>query len=71
MYLFLQCFRILDEEDKGYLTFGDIRKVADEVECNLSNRMIREMIDEADASGDGQVSLDEFLIIMLRSNAFN
>ncbi|XP_052811747.1 centrin-1-like [Mya arenaria] len=66
-----QCFRILDHDDKGYVTMNDLRAAADETKCALSNRQLAEMVSEADASGDGQVSLDEFTIIMLRTSAFN
>lgn len=67
----MQCFRILDREDKGYLTSEDIRVAAHECDCQLSNKHIRQMMDEADTSGDGKVNVDEFLIIMLRTAAFN
>ncbi|KAH3889129.1 centrin-2-like [Dreissena polymorpha] len=66
-----QCFRILDADDKGYVTFEDIRRAADSTKCGLSERQIHEMLDEADTSGDGKISLDEFTIIMLRTSAFN
>ena len=65
-----QCFKILDPDDKGYLDFDDIREAADSADCRLSNRMIREMLDEADSSGDAKVNLDEFTMMMLRTNAF-
>ena len=68
--MFFQCFRMLDTNNKGYLTFADLRLAADDVDCKLSNRMIREMVDEADTSGDGQINLDEFMIMMLRTSAF-
>ncbi|XP_060602993.1 uncharacterized protein LOC132756041 [Ruditapes philippinarum] len=65
-----QCFRILDREDKGYLTFSDIRLAADEVDCPLSNNQIQEMLDEADTSGNAEVELGEFVMMMLRTSAF-
>jgi len=67
----IQCFRILDKDDKGYLTFDDLRVAADDTDCGLSNRQIMEMLGEADTSGDSKVNLEEFTIIMLRSSAFN
>ncbi|KAL4232712.1 hypothetical protein ACF0H5_007400 [Mactra antiquata] len=66
-----QCFRILDRDGKGYVTFDDLRVVADEVGCKLSNRQIQEMLDEADKSGNAEVELEEFIIMMLRTTAFN
>ena len=61
---------MLDVQNKGYLNFADLRRAADDVECKLSNGMIREMVEEADTSGDGHINLDEFMIIMLRTSAF-
>lgn len=65
-----QCFRLLDRDEKGFLNFDDIRTAADEVGCRLSNRMIREMLDDADTSGDAEIGPDEFLMMMLRTSAF-
>jgi Ca2+-binding EF-hand superfamily protein len=70
IFLYFQCFRILDREDKGYLTFSDIRLAADEVDCPLSNNQIQEMLDEADTSGNAEVELGEFVMMMLRTSAF-
>lgn len=52
------------------MTFQDIRTAADEVDCQLSNGQIQEMLEEADASGNAEVELGEFIVMMLRTSAF-
>ncbi|KAL8592798.1 hypothetical protein ACOMHN_045952 [Nucella lapillus] len=66
----LQCFRMLDRDQKGYITASDLRHAADSQKVPLSNRAIREMIQEADVSGDAKVTSDEFILIMLQSSTF-
>jgi Ca2+-binding EF-hand superfamily protein len=60
----------LDEEQKGYITADDIRKAADGQKIPLSNRAIREMMQEADMKGDGKISANEFVRIMLQTSIF-
>lgn len=60
----------MDRDDKGYLTFEDIRTAANEAECQLSNRQIQEMLEEADANGNNQIDIGEFVMVMLRTSAF-
>ncbi|KAK7108756.1 uncharacterized protein [Littorina saxatilis] len=67
----MRCFRMLDREQKGYLTIEDLRSVSDEQKLPLSNRAIREMIQEADVSGDARVTSDEFIHIMLQTSMFH
>ncbi|XP_076466801.1 uncharacterized protein LOC143298026 [Babylonia areolata] len=66
----LQCFRMLDRDQKGYITASDLRHAAESQKLPLSNRAIREMIQEADVTGDSKVTSDEFIHIMLQSSLF-
>ena len=65
-----QGFRMLDSDQKGYLTADDLRKAADGQKLPFSNRAIREMVEEADVTGDGKVTADEFIHIMLQTSMF-
>ncbi|KAK3608419.1 hypothetical protein CHS0354_035422 [Potamilus streckersoni] len=65
-----QCFKMLDEDGKGYIIFEDLRKAADELEVHLSNRAIREMLEEADTSGNGEISVDEFVRIIMQTTTY-
>ena len=60
-------FRIYDEDDTGKISFNDLKRVAAELNANLSDDEIRGMIYEADRDRDGEVSIDEFLRIMKKA----
>ncbi|XP_067676651.1 uncharacterized protein [Haliotis asinina] len=66
----IQCFRLLDVGGKGFLTFSDLRQAADQAQVRLSNKALREMLQEADVIGDGRITVDEFVHIMLQTNTF-
>ncbi|XP_048239423.1 uncharacterized protein LOC124122859 [Haliotis rufescens] len=66
----IQCFHLLDVSGKGFLTFSDLREAADHTQVRLSNRAVREMLQEADVTGDGKITPDEFVHIMLQTNTF-
>lgn len=54
-----QCFKLMDKDNKGYLTVDDLRELSEETKVCLSNGMIKEMFQEADRSGDGKVTLED------------
>ena len=60
-------FRIYDEDDTGKISFEDLKRVAQELQFELSDDEIRGMIYEADKDRDGEVSQDEFLRIMKKA----
>ncbi|XP_041354285.1 uncharacterized protein LOC121372088 [Gigantopelta aegis] len=66
----LQGFRLLDTSKKGYLTFEDIREASDRLSLSLSNRAIREMMQEADKTGNGKVGQEDFIRLMMQTNTF-
>ena len=66
----LQGFSLLDRGQKGYLTLDDLRHAADSQQLPFSNRAIREMLQEADVTGDSKVTSDEFVHIMLQTSMF-
>ncbi|XP_064617505.1 serine/threonine-protein kinase dst2-like [Liolophura sinensis] len=66
----VQGFNLIDTEDKGYITFEDLRAAADVTNAMFSNTMLREMMEEADVTGDGRVSRREFISIMLDTNRY-
>ena len=65
----LKAFRLFDADDKGKITFRDLKRVAKELGENLTDEELAEMIEEADRDGDGEVNEDEFCRIMKRVHA--
>ncbi|KAK3097158.1 hypothetical protein FSP39_006925, partial [Pinctada imbricata] len=65
-----QAFDTLDIKDQGFLTLDDLRMASEDCNLKFSNRVLREMIQEADKSGDGKITFPEFTAIMLQTSSF-
>lgn len=66
----LKAFRLFDDDETGKISFQNLRRVANELGENITDEELQEMIDEADRDGDGEVSQEEFLRIMMKTNLF-
>ena len=66
----LKAFRLFDEDETGKITFKNLKRVAKELGENMSDDEIQEMIDEADRSGNGEISEEDFVRIMKKTNLF-
>ncbi|XP_077213755.1 putative calcium-binding protein CML13 [Tasmannia lanceolata] len=62
-----KAFRIIDHDSNGKISAGDIERIAKELGESFSPGEIREMIEEADRNGDGEVDVDEFFRMMKRT----
>merc|ERR1719365_149593 len=63
----LKAFRLFDDDETGFITLKNLRRVAKEIGENMTDEELQEMIDEADRDGDGQVSEEEFLRMMKKT----
>ncbi|XP_017094524.1 uncharacterized protein [Drosophila bipectinata] len=63
-----KAFSFFDDDRTGKISFRNLKRVAKELGENLTDEELQEMIDEADADGDGEVSRDEFLNLMKKTN---
>lgn len=63
----IKAFQLFDENGSGNITFEDLKRVAKELGENIGDEELKEMIDEADLTGDGTVNRDEFLRIMKKT----
>mmetsp|Transcript_23404 Transcript_23404/g.41390 ORF Transcript_23404/g.41390 Transcript_23404/m.41390 type:complete len:117 (+) Transcript_23404:355-705(+) len=66
----LKAFRLFDDDETGYITIENLRRVAKEIGENLSDKELQEMIEEADRTNDGKVCEDEFLRIMKKTSLY-
>ncbi|CAL1612794.1 unnamed protein product [Knipowitschia caucasica] len=66
----LKAFRLFDDDCTGKISFKNLKRVAKELGENLRDEELQEMIDEADRDGDGEVSEEEFLKIMKKTNLY-
>ncbi len=66
----IKAFRLFDDDETGKISFKNLKRVAKELGESISDEELQEMIDEADLDGDGEVSQDEFLRIMKKTNLY-
>lgn len=66
----LKAFRLFDDDETGRISFKNLKRVVKELGENMTDEEIQEMIDEADRDGDGEISEEEFMRIMKKTNLF-
>jgi len=66
----LKAFRLFDDDETGFITIKNLRRVAKEIGENMTDEELQEMIDEADINNDNQVDEDEFLRIMKKTSLY-
>jgi centrin-1 len=66
----MKAFRLFDDDESGKISFKNLKRVARELGENMTDDELMEMIEEADRDGDGEISEDEFLRIMKKTNLF-
>jgi len=66
----LKAFRLFDDDSTGKISLRNLKRVARELGENMSDEELQEMIDEADRDGDGEISEEEFIRIMRKTNLF-
>jgi len=66
----IKAFRLFDDDETGKISFRNLKRVAKELGENMTDDEINEMIEEADRDGDGEISEEEFMRIMRKTNLF-
>merc|ERR1711907_315216 len=57
----LKAFRLFDDDQTGFVTFKNVKRVAKETNQTLDDNELQEMLDGADKDGDGQLNEEEWL----------
>ena len=65
-----KAFALFDEEKSGHISLKTLRKVSKELGENMTDAELEEMISEADSDGDGFVTLEDFIRVMLSTNLY-
>ena len=60
----LEAFKVLDKDGSGSISEVELRQIMINIGENLTDEEIREMMQEADLDGDGEVSFKEFAAII-------
>lgn len=66
----MKAFRLFDDDETGKISFKNLKRVAKELGENMTDEEIAEMIEEADRDGDNEISEEEFMRIMRKTNLF-
>ena len=61
---------MFDDDETGFITLKNLRRVAREIGENMADEELQEMIEEADRDGDGQVGEEEFLRMMKKTSLY-
>ena len=61
---------MFDVDNKGTIGFKELKRVAKELGENMTDEELREMVEEADKDGDGEIREEDFVKIMKKTNLF-
>ena len=65
-----KAFKLFDEDNTGRINLRNLRRIAREMQENLSDDELQAMIDEFDKDGDGEINEGEFLGIMKQTSIY-
>ena len=65
-----KAFRLFLDDDSDKINIRHLKRVAKELGETMSEEELQEMIDEADRDGDGEISEEDFIRIMKKTNLF-
>jgi centrin-1 len=57
-------FKLFDEDNTGRISFKNLKKISQEIGENLNDDELHDMIAEADRTGDGLITFDDFYRVM-------
>ena len=60
-------FKLFDEDGTGRISFKNLKKISQEVGENLTDDELSDMISEADKSGDGLITFEDFYRVMKKN----
>ena len=65
-----KAFRLFLDDDSDRIGLRHLKRVAKELGETMTEEELQEMIDEADRDGDGEISEEDFIRIMKKTNLF-
>ena len=60
-----KAFKVLDYENKGYITSQDLKHFMTKVGDKLSEKEINEMIQEADPQKTGKIQYEKYIKVLM------
>ena len=65
-----KAFKLFLDEESNNISLRHLKKVARELGETMTDEELQEMIEEADRDGDGEISEEDFIRIMRKTNIF-
>ncbi|CAL0310362.1 unnamed protein product [Lupinus luteus] len=62
-----EAFKVFDRDQDGFISATELKHVMMNLGERLSDEEAEQMIREADLDGDGQVSYEEFVVVMMHN----
>lgn len=64
----IKMFRIIDHQDRGKITFTDLKRVVNILKLDVNDEEIVEMLEMGRCtSGKNEINLDDYIVAMRRS----
>ena len=63
----MKVYQLFDTDKQGFITVRELRRMADDCGELLGDSELQEMIAEADKTGDGKITFDEFYKVMKKN----
>ena len=60
-----EAFKVFDKDGNGFISAAELRHIMTNLGEKLTDEEVDEMIREADVDGDGQITYDEFVDMMM------
>ena len=65
-----KAFKHFDPEDRGKISYRNLKQIARDLGERLTDEELRAMIDEFDEDQDGEINEDEFINMMMQTSVF-
>lgn len=61
-------FKKYDRQNKGFLTFEDLKEINRHVKENIDEETILLMLEKADSNNDSKISFEDFYSVMVKTS---
>ena len=63
----MKVYQLFDKDKQGFMTIRELRRMAEDCGEVMTDEELHEMIAEADRTGDGKITFDEFFRVMKKN----
>ena len=63
-------FSLMDKDKDGFITLKDLKQLCKDLKVDLQDDELDDMIYQADQDGDGKVSKEEFMNILMKTSLY-